>query len=89
MVEGKSRVVLVTGAAGGIGAAITRALIGAGHIVAAIDRDAAGLVRLGAVSGYIHPLVAELAHEDACRDVVAATVKRYRSEEHTSELQSH
>ena len=72
-----SRVVLVTGAAGGIGAAITRALIGAGHIVAAVDRDAAGLARLGAASGYIHPLVADLAHEAACREVVAATVKRY------------
>ena len=72
-----SRVVLVTGAAGGIGAAITRALIGASHIVAAVDRDADGLVRLGAVSGYVHPLVADLADEAACREVVAATVKRY------------
>ena len=72
-----SRVVLVTGAAGGIGTAITRALIGAGHIVAAVDRDAAGLARLGAASGYIHPLVADLAHEAACRKVVGATVKRY------------
>ena len=68
---------LVTGAAGGIGAAITRALIGAGHIVAAVDRDAAGLARLGAASGYIFPLVAELANEAACREVVAATVQRY------------
>jgi NAD(P)-dependent dehydrogenase (short-subunit alcohol dehydrogenase family) len=73
----QTRVVLVTGAAGGIGAAITRALIGAGHIVAAVDRDAATLVRLGAVSGYIFPLVAELADQAACREVVAATVKRY------------
>ena len=77
MAEAKKRVVLVTGAAGGIGAAITRALIRAGHTVVAVDRDAAGLARLGAASGYIHPLVAELAHEAACRDVVAATVKRY------------
>ena len=73
----QARVVLVTGAAGGIGAAITRALIGAGHIVAAVDRDAAGLARLGAVSGYIFPLVADLANEAACREVVAATVQRY------------
>jgi hydroxymethylbilane synthase len=42
-----ARVVLITGAAGGIGAAITRALIAAGHDVVAIDRDAAGLARLG------------------------------------------
>jgi len=72
-----SRVVLVTGAAGGIGAAITRALIRAGHTVVAVDRDTENLARLGAVSGYIHPLVAELANAAACRDVVAAAVKRY------------
>ena len=72
-----SRVVLVTGAAGGIGAAITRALIGEGHIVAAVDRDAAGLARLGAGSGYIHPLVADLADVGACRNVVAAAAARY------------
>ena len=77
MTEGKGRVVLVTGAAGGIGAAITRALIGAGHIVAAADRDAAGLAKLGASSGYIFPLVADLANEAACREAVAATVTRY------------
>jgi NAD(P)-dependent dehydrogenase (short-subunit alcohol dehydrogenase family) len=72
-----SRVVLVTGAAGGIGAAITRALIRAGHTVVAVDRDAENLARLGAVSGYIHPLVADLANAAACRKVVAAAVKRY------------
>jgi NAD(P)-dependent dehydrogenase (short-subunit alcohol dehydrogenase family) len=70
-------VVLVTGAAGGIGAAITRALIRAGHTVVAVDRDAENLARLGAVSGYIHPLVADLANAAACRKVVAAAVKRY------------
>ena len=73
----QNRVVLVTGAAGGIGAAITRALIGAGHIVAAVDRDAAGLAKLAAASGYIFPLVADLADEAACRDVVATAAKRY------------
>ena len=72
-----SRVVLVTGAAGGIGAAITRALIRAGHTVVAVDRDTENLARLGAVSGYIHPLVADLANAAACRKVVAAAVKRY------------
>jgi NAD(P)-dependent dehydrogenase (short-subunit alcohol dehydrogenase family) len=77
MAETKRRVVLVTGAAGGIGAAITRALIRAGHTVVAVDRDAAGLARLGAMSGYIHPLTAELAQEASCREVVAATVQRY------------
>jgi NAD(P)-dependent dehydrogenase (short-subunit alcohol dehydrogenase family) len=72
-----SRVVLVTGAAGGIGTAITRALVGAGHAVVAVDRDATGLVRLGVASGHVYPLVADLAEVDACRDAVAAAAKRF------------
>ena len=72
-----ARVVLVTGAAGGIGAAITRALIAAGHDVAAVDRDAGGLARLGAASGHIYPLVADLADTKACREAVAAAAQRF------------
>ena len=72
-----SRVVLVTGAAGGIGAAITRALIAAGHDVAAVDRDAAGLARLGAASGHIYPLVADLADVTACQGSVATAARRF------------
>lgn len=41
--EGK--VALITGAAGGIGAAVARALGGRGATVAAVDRDADGLLR--------------------------------------------
>lgn len=69
-------VVLVTGAAGGIGAAITRALIGAGHSVAAVDREAEGLTRL-ATSERIHPTVADLGSEAACREAVASAVARF------------
>jgi len=54
------RAVLVTGAAGGIGAAITKALVAAGHAVAAVDRDAEALKRL-ATSERIHPIAADLA----------------------------
>jgi len=72
-----SRVVLVTGAAGGIGSAISRALIGAGHDVVAVDRDAASLVRLGTISAHIYPLVADLIEVAACHDVVAAAAKRF------------
>jgi len=72
-----SRVVLVTGAAGGIGAAITRALIAAGHDVVAVDRAADGLARLGAASGHIYPLVADLADIKACQDAVTAAAKRF------------
>jgi NAD(P)-dependent dehydrogenase (short-subunit alcohol dehydrogenase family) len=72
MTESK-RVVLVTGAAGGIGAAITNALIAAGHSVAAVDRDAAALQRLS-VSDRIHPFLIDLASEAACQEAVASSV---------------
>jgi NAD(P)-dependent dehydrogenase (short-subunit alcohol dehydrogenase family) len=72
-----NRVVLVTGAAGGIGTAITRALIAQGHDVAAVDRDAAGLARLGTVSGHVFPLMADLASVKDCQDAVAKTAQRY------------
>ena len=70
------RVVLVTGAAGGIGAAITRALIAAGHSVAAVDRDAERLKQL-ATSERIHPIMADLSSEASCREAVASAVARF------------
>lgn len=70
------RVVLVTGAAGGIGSAITRALIAAGHSVAAVDRDAERLGRLP-ISDRIQPIMADLANETACREAVASAVARF------------
>jgi NAD(P)-dependent dehydrogenase (short-subunit alcohol dehydrogenase family) len=71
-----SRVVLVTGAAGGIGSAMTKALIAAGHSVAAVDRDASALTRLPA-SERIHPIMADLANEAACQEAVASAVARF------------
>src|SRR2546423_12752803 len=71
-----NRVVLITGAAGGIGSAITRALVGAAHSVAAVDRDADGLKRLATVER-IHPIMADLASEAACREAVASAVARF------------
>lgn len=70
------RAVLVTGAAGGIGAAITKALVNAGHAVAAVDRDAAALKRL-ATSPRVHPITADLANVAACREAVASAVTRF------------
>src|SRR5256714_11846166 len=72
----RSRVVLVTGTAGSIASAITRALADAGHSVAAVDRDAEGLKRL-ATSERIHPIMADLASEAPCRAVVASAVARF------------
>src|SRR3954447_17370791 len=76
MADSKSRVVLVTGAAGGIGRAITEALIAGGHAVAAVDRDAAALGRLKP-SDRIHPLLIDLAPEAACLEAVASTVAHF------------
>src|ERR1041384_912923 len=70
------RVVLVTGAAGGIGASITKALIAAGHSVAAVDRDTQALARLPA-SERIQPIMADLPNEAACREAVASAVARF------------
>jgi len=71
-----NRVVLVTGAAGGIGSAITRALIAAGHSVAAVDRDVEALDRLAA-SERIHPFLIDLSSESACHEAVASTAARF------------
>ena len=73
MAEKQNRVVLVTGAAGGIGRAITAALIADGHCVAAVDRDAATLERLKP-SDRIHPFLIDLASEPACHEAVASAV---------------
>ncbi|MBT9256971.1 3-hydroxybutyrate dehydrogenase [Phycicoccus sp. MAQZ13P-2] len=58
------RTALVTGAASGIGEAVALALAGAGAKVHAVDRDAAGLERLGAVAG-MQPHVVDLSDLDA------------------------
>jgi len=75
-----SRVVLVTGAAGGIGSAITHALIDAGHCVAAHDRDAAALDRLAAQSpkDRLFTIRSELSEARACDDAVAQAVAHFR-----------
>jgi len=71
-----ARVILITGAAGGIGSAITKALIAAGHSVAAVDRDAQSLARLPQ-SERIQPILADLANDVACREAVASAVARF------------
>jgi NAD(P)-dependent dehydrogenase (short-subunit alcohol dehydrogenase family) len=77
------RVVLLTGAAGGIGAAITEALLGGGHSIAAVDRNEAALNRLVALharSGAgerLLAIIADLAEETACLDAVASAVARF------------
>ena len=76
MTSTRGRVVFLTGAAGGIGLAMTEALLAAGHRVAAVDRDAKALDRLSArhdkVKDRLHPIVADLADAAGCERAVAA-----------------
>jgi L-fucose dehydrogenase len=70
------RVVLVTGGAKGIGAAITRALVAEGAIPVVVDRDANATAALtGELTGVI-AIVADLRDADSCRNVVAEVVRR-------------
>lgn len=73
------RIVLITGAAGGIGQALVGASLAAGHSVAAVDRDPGALAALvkahpGAV---LHPIGADLATEDGCAKAIDATLARF------------
>jgi NAD(P)-dependent dehydrogenase (short-subunit alcohol dehydrogenase family) len=84
MTDGRNgRVVLVTGAAGGIGRVIVEALLAAGHAVAAVDRDAAGLGRLTSPAGHhgatdrLQTIAADLATEAGCEQAVATARTRF------------
>jgi len=77
------RVVLLTGAAGGIGRVMTAALLADGHAVAAADRDAVGLGELTAhanqqgAADRLHAISADLQDERACEAVVAEAKSRF------------
>ncbi len=75
------RVVLLTGAAGGIGRVMTGALIAAGHSVAAVDRDGGALERLcgqhDGAAARLHSICADLATADGCDSAVAAARARF------------
>jgi len=81
MTSAQSRVVFLTGAAGGIGLAMTEALLAADHRVAAVDRDAKALDRLSArhakSKDRLHPILADLANAAGCEQAVAAARTRF------------
>jgi L-fucose dehydrogenase len=77
--ELSGKVVLVTGGAKGIGAAVVRALVSEGAVPVVIDRDAAAageLVREQSASGRVETIVADLTDVSRCRAAVDDALAR-------------
>ncbi len=77
-----NKAVIVTGAASGIGLAMTMGLIAAGHDVTAVDRNAAALTELGKQAarlngGSVETVTADLALPDSFAQVTGAALIRY------------
>lgn len=76
-----SKVIIVTGAASGIGLAMALALLAEGHDVTAVDRNGPSLdglvARASGLPGRINAVTADLAHADSFAHVTAATLVRF------------
>ncbi|HEX5318539.1 MAG TPA: SDR family oxidoreductase [Stellaceae bacterium] len=78
-----SRTAIVTGAAGGIGRAFVKGLLGAGHRVAAVDRTAEGLAAVMAENGRqrgdagLLTIEADLAADGIAKKIVAQARERF------------
>ncbi|MEU6480365.1 2,3-dihydro-2,3-dihydroxybenzoate dehydrogenase [Streptomyces sp. NPDC047017] len=76
----RGKIALVTGAAGGIGAAVVRALGSRGVTVAALDRDDGGLretaAELSAEGAAVTPFTVDVGRSDAVDETVAAVEER-------------
>ncbi len=77
-----SRIVLLTGAAGGLGRVMMEVLLKDGHSVAAVDRDATGLKRAQEAAGAamerrLHAIVADLSTEKGCSHAIDAAHARF------------
>lgn len=79
----RGRVVILTGAAGGIGRSIAHCLLADGHRVAAVDKDEEALERLTEdsrklnVSDRLCAIVRDLELETACEEVVEIAVGHF------------
>ena len=76
-----NKAVIVTGAASGIGLAMTMALLKAGHEVTAVDRNSAALddvtTRAERFAGTLNPLVADLAQPDSFALVAGSALIKF------------
>lgn len=81
MTEQSGRAILLTGAAGGLGSVMAKALLEAGHSIAAVDSDANALVRLlqalGAPRERLLPVPADVSSEEECNAAVETTVRHF------------
>jgi NAD(P)-dependent dehydrogenase (short-subunit alcohol dehydrogenase family) len=77
---GEKKIAIVTGAASGIGRAMTLGLLGAGVDVAAVDRNEAGLAALAATvpdkAGTMQSIPADLAQPEAFDAIVSTVLSR-------------
>ena len=73
--------VIVTGAASGIGLAMTLGLMKAGHDVTAVDRNADALGELAkqaaGLKGSVHTVLADLAQPDSFAHVTGAALIKF------------
>lgn len=80
MAEATPRIILVTGAAGGIGRAMVASLLAAGHRIAALDYDTKGLNALLAAHGAhpnLWPIEADLSTAKGCEAGIAAAISHF------------
>ena len=73
----KDKVVLVTGGAKGIGAAIVRTVAGEAAICIVVDRDAAAGEKLHAELRTSHVIVADLLSPADCQTAINSTVEKF------------
>ena len=71
------RHIAITGATGGIGAALTRAFAGHGYRVTAIGRNQEALQSLAALSEDIFVIPADVGDGEACKRAFEAAAKRF------------
>jgi NAD(P)-dependent dehydrogenase (short-subunit alcohol dehydrogenase family) len=73
----KSKIIIVTGGAKGIGAGITKALATEGAIPVVVGRDANDNDAIIKEAGAGFGITAELTHPEACENAVKATVEKF------------